>query len=80
MMKSSASIRWRFIQGRHLAVAEQNDNLSAVTQERRRREVVQRALANENLMEQVLDSIAAIERGEKGIPGKEVWAKARRLG
>jgi hypothetical protein len=48
--------------------------------ERRRREAVQRALANENLMEQVRDSIAAIERGEKGIPGKEVWAEARRLG
>ena len=45
--------------------------------ERRRREVIERALANEELMRQVQDSLARYRRGEKGIPGPQVFEEAR---
>lgn len=44
----------------------------------REREVVERALANEEFMRQLRESQAAVERGERAIPGKLVREAARR--
>ena len=44
----------------------------------REREMVERALANASLMEQAYESLAAHKRGEKGTPGREVQAEAKR--
>ena len=43
----------------------------------REREVVERALANEVLMDGVRESMDAVARGEKGIPGRIVQEEAR---
>ena len=45
--------------------------------EGREREVIERALANASLMEQMHKSLAAVLRGEKGVPGEIVRAEAR---
>lgn len=49
-----------------------------IFQSEREREAVERAPANEALMRQERDARAAIDRGEKGIPGKVVQEEARR--
>jgi hypothetical protein len=43
----------------------------------RAKEVIERALANRELMEGVRESLAAVERGERGTPGKVVQEEAR---
>lgn len=51
---------------------------TAAHQSERAREVIERTLANERLMDGVRESQVAVERGETGIPGKLVQQEARK--
>lgn len=46
--------------------------------DRRGREIVERALANEELMEATREGVQAVLRGEKGVPYARVKEEARR--
>lgn len=45
--------------------------------DRRSKDIVERALANDELMNATREGIASVLRGEKGVPPREVQEKAR---